>query len=156
MACQPENHKNKLIFVNAPKLSRNSSVDSGFPEIRSMVIRQQMRKKKAASARQLRADKRHYEMFLNPAIFLQRGKPTSEKHSETLKQSLIGPYRDSAIENEDKKAVEMEAFDMEAFSHVSLASPRSLLSAARSDPFSHWYIELDSYGHEVLDFCKSN
>ncbi|KAL3481719.1 hypothetical protein BJX99DRAFT_218154 [Aspergillus californicus] len=34
-----------------------------------------------------------------------------------------------------------------------VSSPRTMLSAARSDPFSPWNFELESYGNEVLDFC---
>lgn len=77
---------------------------------------------------------------LNSAKRLLLDKPVSD---EFLNPAVF-ESRDSISEEKPSELVP-----------CGVSSPRTMLSAARSDPFSPWNFELKSYGNEVLDFCES-
>ncbi|KAL3490283.1 hypothetical protein BJX62DRAFT_238262 [Aspergillus germanicus] len=137
----------ELIFVNAPKLtSRPRKPDEG-PSARSSLIREAIRRKKAGLARQLmETSASNLRVFLNPGVF-------GKDNPETKEELAVGV----TLRQQDAESSELEESEIihghQAFAGMGSSSPRSLLSAARSDPFSPWNIELKSYGLEVLDYC---
>ncbi|KAL3454252.1 hypothetical protein BJX65DRAFT_263067 [Aspergillus insuetus] len=144
---QPTTHSNELIFVNAPKLtSRPRKPDEG-PSARSGLIREAIRRKKAGLARQLiDTSACNLRVFLNPGVF---GKDNPETKEES--DVVVTPRQQDAESSELEESEIIHGH--QAIAGIASSSPRSLLSAARSDPFSPWNIELKSYGLEVLDYC---
>ncbi|KAL2785448.1 hypothetical protein BJX66DRAFT_343086 [Aspergillus keveii] len=144
---QPTTRSNELIFVNAPKLTSRSRKPDEGPSARSSLIREAIRRKKAGLAKQLMdTSASNLRVFLNPGVF---GKDNPETKEESV--VIVTPR------HQDSESSELEESEIihghQAFGEIDSASPRSLLSAARSDPFSPWNIELKSYGLEVLDYC---
>jgi hypothetical protein len=88
-------------------------------------------------------------VFLNPGVF---GKENPETKEELA--VVVAPRHHDAESSELEEESEI-IHSHQPFAGIGSASPRTLLSAARSDPFSPWNIELKSYGLEVLDYCKS-
>jgi hypothetical protein len=82
-------------------------------------------------------------VFLNPGVFGKDNPGTNEELAV-----VVAPRGQDA---ESSTLEESEIIHRKSGS----SSPRSLLSAARSDPFSPWNIALKWYGLEVLDYCKS-
>jgi hypothetical protein len=157
MTNPPDNHSssngigNELIFVNAPKI-RSGKRPDGAPSVRSMMVRQLVRKKKANSTKQL--------------LVKKPGSHGLASTSDSAVPNTISPPPDDADPVQQAYVAgagplvtsELRARESSSDSERSQASPPSLLtvlSEARSDPFSHWYSELGHRGHEVLDFCKS-
>ncbi|KAL2861842.1 hypothetical protein BJX68DRAFT_223371 [Aspergillus pseudodeflectus] len=140
---------NELIFVNAPNI-RSGKRPDGAPSVRSMMVRQLVRKKKANSTKQL--------------LVKKPGSHGLASASDSAVPNTITPPPDDADPVQQAYVAgagplvtsELRARESSSDSERSQASPPSLLtvlSEARSDPFSHWYSELGHRGHEVLDFC---
>ncbi|KAL2850456.1 hypothetical protein BJX68DRAFT_236966 [Aspergillus pseudodeflectus] len=143
---KPDTHSNELIFVNAPKLTSRPRNPDEAPSARSTLIRHAIRRKKADLARQLLDTSAcNLQVLLNPAVF---GKDNPERKEELA--VVVTPRHQRADASELQQG---EIVDTQSLPEVRIPSPHSLLSAARSDPFSPWDIELQSYGHEVLDYC---
>jgi hypothetical protein len=143
---KPDTHSNELIFVNAPKLTSRPRNPDEAPSGRSTLIRHAIRRKKADLARQLLDTSAcNWQVLLNPAVF---GKDNPERKEEL---AVVGTPRHQGADASELQ--QGEIVDTLSLPEVRVRSPHSLLGAAHSDPFSPWDIELQSYGHEVLDYC---
>ncbi|KAL3466084.1 hypothetical protein BJX64DRAFT_36395 [Aspergillus heterothallicus] len=150
MTNQPENNGNELIFVNAPKIKAGRRPD-GAPSVRSQMVRQLVRKKKANSKQQL---------------FLRKPGPGGASTGATRPVlNANASIFEVAVDLEQIEYVagtgslttpELRARESSSdtdSSQEEIASLLTVLGVTRSDPFSPWYEELGHRGHEVLDFC---
>lgn len=148
-----DNSKNgnasEFIFVNAPKIQSGKRPD-GAPSIRSMMLRQLVRKKKANAIKQLRVKKPGSYGFASVDGSANTIIPPLDGFGSVQPAYVAGVGPVVASELLDRES----SSDSER-SQLSPPSLLTVLSEARSDPFSHWYSELGHRGHEVLDFCKS-
>jgi hypothetical protein len=134
---QPTTRSNELIFVNAPKLTSQPRKPDEGPSARSGLIWEATRRKKAGLARQrMETSASNLRVFLNPGVFGKDNPGTNEELAV-----VVAPRGQDA---ESSTLEESEIIHRKSVAGIGSSSPRSLLSAARSDPFSPWNIALKS------------
>ncbi|KAL2814249.1 hypothetical protein BJX63DRAFT_431408 [Aspergillus granulosus] len=148
MTNEPGNTGNELIFVNAPKIRAGKRTD-GAPSIRSQMVRQLVRKKKANSKQQLFLKKPRSEGSTSPSGSASSADDSKSDESDEPVQSAY-VVRPGSLTTPEIRARESSSDTEPGQTEPSLFT---LLGAARSDPFSPWFEELGTRGHEVLDFC---
>ncbi|EED14500.1 conserved hypothetical protein [Talaromyces stipitatus ATCC 10500] len=154
MPVTPNTLDKELIFVNAPKLARTrTESEDGESSIRSRLIRQVVRQKKANSAKQLLVKKP--DGVINP-VASEDGTSLPDDFNVPI------PYAAGAAaplsENRARTVAEPttgNSVDDNRIRQMGIPDLLTVLSAFRSDPFSPWHMELGRRGNEVLDYCKS-
>ncbi|KAL2826330.1 hypothetical protein BJY01DRAFT_150208 [Aspergillus pseudoustus] len=144
------NNGNELIFVNAPKIRAGKRAD-GAPSVRSQMVRQLVRKKKANSKQQLLVKKpgSGASASVSGAGSSSDTSRPGDRSGELVRSTFVagaGPLATSELRARESSS------DTEP-DQGSVPSLLTILGAARSDPFSPWYEQLGNRGNEVLDFC---